>query len=133
MSTLRDGHYTITSANSYYIVGRRPHEDKSLNPKGIFTLDPGVGTEHGRRVSTRADISFNGSLTVHHMQWTIKHVDGNKYKLQAGGAPVGSKDGKLWAFLTEHDDVNEWVVEDISHQGEHQYMLVLVAPYPCEN
>ena len=37
---LPDGHYTIVSQASDYFVGRRAAEDRSLGPKGVFTLRP---------------------------------------------------------------------------------------------
>ena len=47
---LPSGTYHIFSKASDFIVGRKLAEDKSLRPKGIFTLDPGVDRTHGRVV-----------------------------------------------------------------------------------
>lgn len=51
MSVLPNGEYAIINKATELIVGRNVFEDKSGLPKGIFTLDPSVGTEDGRRVS----------------------------------------------------------------------------------
>ena len=51
-NVLPDGEYNIFSKATDFIVGRKLAEDRSLRPKGIYTLDPSVGTDGGRKVSS---------------------------------------------------------------------------------
>ena len=47
---LPDGTYIITSKATDYVVGRKPAEDRSLRPKGIYTLDPNKAPKEDGRV-----------------------------------------------------------------------------------
>lgn len=121
-SVLPNGEYHIFSKATDFVVGRKLAEDKSLRPKGIYTLDPNVNPTGGRKVRphviTRAFIS-NGLL-----QWTIEHVGEGKYKMKAGGATVGELEGLLWAFLLEEEQQNatEWRIQGVPQMGEDCYM-----------
>ena len=94
MSALPTGEYAIVGRSTQFlhsssyrplqvVIGRNVREDKSGLPKGVFTLDPSVGTEGGRRVSTspsRHPLDF--MLTVfgavdYHEHWRPQiHVAG---------------------------------------------------------
>ena len=54
LSILPDGNYNIFSKATDFIVGRKLAEDRSLRPKGIYTLEPNVDHDHGRKVRSFA-------------------------------------------------------------------------------
>ncbi|KIP06703.1 hypothetical protein PHLGIDRAFT_118747 [Phlebiopsis gigantea 11061_1 CR5-6] len=96
---LPDGQYKIFNLGTGLLVGRRAAEDLSFRPKGIFTLDPDV--------------------------WTIENTGDGTFKLQAFGAPVGERDGLLWAFLLNSDQANagEWRIVSIPQMGKDCYLI----------
>ncbi|KIP06697.1 hypothetical protein PHLGIDRAFT_448464 [Phlebiopsis gigantea 11061_1 CR5-6] len=108
MSVLPNGEYTIINKATELIVGRNVFEDKSGLPKGIFTLDPSVGTEDGRR-------------------WTIVNVEEGRSVLRAGGAPVGERERLLYAFINNDiadAGIGEWIIEKVPQEGEDCYIIV---------
>ncbi|KIP06705.1 hypothetical protein PHLGIDRAFT_128127 [Phlebiopsis gigantea 11061_1 CR5-6] len=108
LANLANGTYKIVNLGSDFVVGRSLREDKSLRPKGIFTLDPKNTPIDGGRI------------------WTLEKTGEGKYKIEAGGARVGVYDDLLWAFLTEPEQASagEWRIIPVPQMAENAFIIV---------
>ncbi|KAJ3554145.1 hypothetical protein NM688_g3258 [Phlebia brevispora] len=111
---LPDGHYTIVSQASDYVVGRKLAEDYSLLPKGIFTLHPAAHNAE--------DVKHDWNFL-----WQFEQIHDGLYKLKAVGDPVGNRGGLLYAFLTEYDQhyVGKWSIVPVPQMGKDAYLIKL--------
>ncbi|KAM5542126.1 hypothetical protein V8D89_004209 [Ganoderma adspersum] len=99
--------YYITSAAGGFPIGRKPDEDKSLNPKGIYKLPL-------------------GSESV----WDVEKLADGNYRLSNGGPNdiVGGIDRKLLAFLIPEQAkpaTTEWTLrlDETRVQDGDAYMI----------
>ncbi|KAF3903863.1 hypothetical protein ABW20_dc0103546 [Dactylellina cionopaga] len=101
---LQTGKYQISSAaNDRIFISRSPAEDKSLLPKKIVTLAPGVEAS----------------------AWDItKNADGS-YTMKINGAPMVAVNKKMFAQLQEQQPKLEtrWRLTSVYWEGENQYLI----------
>jgi len=85
----------VLTTDQYYIrcenvfAGRNMIEDKSGFPKRVFCP---------------TDAPNEPEL------WNIQRLPNGRYKLSARGAPVGTIDNLLFAFLTDQEKADEWII-----------------------
>lgn len=54
-------------------------------------------------------------------QWIVQKVGDDKYKLKANGAPVGERNGLLFAHLIEFEG-DDWCITRVENHGENAYV-----------
>lgn len=96
--SLEGGVYTIRCKLHDNLVGRHPVEDRSLNPKPVYTL--GDGNEPP--------------------QWLVEKCE-EGYVLRNKGGHAAAIDGKLFAILRDEVIAETWVIQAQPHQGENLY------------
>ncbi|KAK2461067.1 hypothetical protein APHAL10511_006914 [Amanita phalloides] len=94
---LHPGYYFIFSGPRQ--VGRHPIEDRSLRPKRVLALPPGV-----RPLGP----------------WLVQPAGPERYKLRALGAPTAEDNGLLWAYLMDEDQDFDWA---INSKGDDYYTV----------
>ncbi|EWC44328.1 hypothetical protein DRE_01154 [Drechslerella stenobrocha 248] len=99
MKTLQLGQYYIIAYEDWIggriigdrLVGRHPIEDRSLQPKAIYRLPPGIKP---------------------HSPWVIDPNDQGGFIFEAGGATVGARGDQLVAILYGEEDYDKnWFIE----------------------
>ncbi|KAK6362198.1 hypothetical protein TWF730_005894 [Orbilia blumenaviensis] len=89
LDNLPSGTYTIINATDpSRPIGRKPAEDKSLHPKGIYVLKPEEG----------------GQNSV----WQVENIGGGGYTLKCNKAPTEAHDFRVWAILTDDEPSTVW-------------------------
>ncbi|THG95043.1 hypothetical protein EW026_g6533 [Hermanssonia centrifuga] len=102
--SLPSGNYIITSKvpdGQSLSIGRNLAEDKSLLPKKVISLPPGV----------EAPV------------WAVQLLDNGKYILKIGGAATAEFEDKVFAVLLDVPIPTEWTITHVPQHGPNVYML----------
>ncbi|KAJ3756393.1 serine protease inhibitor [Lentinula raphanica] len=97
--SLETGRYIIHNGDK--VVSRKRAEDRSLNPKRIFLLDP----------------------SAEETTWIIEKVDDGKYFLNNRGAPTTHIDDHVFAILIHQEDATKWNIEAVPQHGEGKFII----------
>ncbi|KAK7692431.1 hypothetical protein QCA50_004056 [Cerrena zonata] len=101
--SLKSGIYQIQSSDkSQSFIGRNRAEDRSLNPKRVVALAPGI-------------------LPL--APWVVEQLDNGRYILKAGGRPTADIDHKLWAVLLDEPPATEWIITPVSRVANNAYTI----------
>lgn len=93
--------YLIRNKASDTYIQRALHEDKSLNPKSVISIPPGVQAH----------------------PWTIEK-DGEFYVLKAKGAPAFAKDHLVFVSLLEESNVDvKWRITAVPQSGRNDFLI----------
>ncbi|EDR00115.1 uncharacterized protein LACBIDRAFT_334383 [Laccaria bicolor S238N-H82] len=93
--------YLIRNKASDTYIQRALHEDKSLNPKSVISIPPGVQA---------------------HL-WTIEK-DGEFYVLKAKGAPAFAKDHLVFVSLLKESNIDvKWRITAVPQSGRNDFLI----------
>ncbi|KAM5542236.1 hypothetical protein V8D89_004109 [Ganoderma adspersum] len=108
---LENGKYTIISKLDDGSVGRRPVEDRSGKPKGVFKLAKDMGP----------------FVTI----WDVEKLENGNYRLKANNGTVGAHEGLLWAIIMEdqvaHATDIEWTLQRDERDPDGNAYVVMLA------
>ncbi|PSR87359.1 hypothetical protein PHLCEN_2v5176 [Hermanssonia centrifuga] len=102
--SLPSGNYIITSKvpdGQSLSIGRNLAEDKSLLPKKVISLPPGV----------EAPV------------WAVQLLDNGKYILRIGGAATAEFEDKVFAVLLDVPIPTEWTITHVPQHGPNIYII----------
>ncbi|KDQ15369.1 hypothetical protein BOTBODRAFT_173862 [Botryobasidium botryosum FD-172 SS1] len=107
---LESGEYIIEYLKFDQYIGRKFAEDKSLNPKQIVSIPPGVQAP----------------------KWQVEKIGDGKYKLSIGGAPTGVENREVYAFLMpDGNPVEEWLIQPFPEGGPEDVYSIFGAGGHC--
>ncbi|KAJ3479591.1 hypothetical protein NLI96_g8952 [Meripilus lineatus] len=109
-STIRPDKHHVISRESGFLLGRGP-EDKSMKPKKVMTLPPGMD----RVVFDMIPLNTETGL----------------YRITCDGAPLISVNRKLYAMIDDSKEPDEWYLIKAEAHGPNAY--VFVPPLPSSS
>ncbi|KAF8645996.1 hypothetical protein AX16_007422 [Volvariella volvacea WC 439] len=97
--SLETGRYIIQNGDRG--VGRNSTEDRSLLPKRVIVLPPGVRDP----------------------DWVIEKVGSDSYIIKARGAPTANVENLVFALLIEEGKAEKWKIEAVPQHGPNRYII----------